>query len=801
MAGCPTPGLVRRPAETAPALFAALVCLSAMAQSALPVSVQTIVNLQDVNARNAVAGYAPAHLDQKVLANGVVNSAPFHFPNYTLVAFERGGYGAVLKAAPGDQSAESLQPGDEIEVEGKISQIQGMAVILPDRIAHLGHGEPPAAAEIAVSELQSPVYLGRLVRTEIHMSGVGDAPTGGYLEAATPALYKIFVPGSTTATKGLKRFKPDDVVQATGVAYQYCSQPPFDRQYQLLVNDPATIVRSEHSYGLLTAAGALALVLLIGFFLWSRERRMRHQRETLRKTYQVGEEILGASSARSILKCISVALPTILGVSRVHLYIFNRGGRTLDEIGDDSGEPNSVSLASPSGGPQAGAVACFHYRTLLVIPDIERSPFPITPRSGDLAPRSLMFVPMVAQDEVIGVLELDQDDRMRDFTAGEQELAQHLGNQIGVAIRLLDQRSVQEQLFRTEKLAAVGRLISGVVNELQTPLASICELAARAMERARSSAAERDLMTIAAEAQKASGLVARLVSFAAEQVEARAVSVGTLLRNLIEFREGDLKASGIRVRDLISHEPVFVLGSQGQLEQVFLHLLVHAEQSLAGAPQKVITVRTSVLGKRLLVEVAFSAASESRKPEETAAVLGVTRSVIAGHGGEVRLIDRSNADPRFEIDLPVTSKERAGAAAVAAANGHVFDVSRNQTALVIEPDESAQRQILGLLSARGYRVVPVNNADTALDLAQRMRFEVAFCSVHAPGLNWVELSERMQARVGAFVLLSDGYDAELCADFEGDDRFVLAKPVQEPDLDRVLTSFEPSLPSAKHGAA
>ncbi|MEI9971953.1 MAG: hypothetical protein WDO73_07760 [Ignavibacteriota bacterium] len=55
---------------------------------------------------------------------------------------------------------------------------------------------------------------------------------------------------------------------------------------------------------------------------------------------------------------------------------------------------------------------------------------------------------------------------------------QHVANQIGVAFRLFDQRSVQEQLFRTEKLAAVGRLISGVVDELQTPLSSIPTLLA-----------------------------------------------------------------------------------------------------------------------------------------------------------------------------------------------------------------------------------------------------------------------------------------------------------------------------------
>jgi CheY-like chemotaxis protein len=122
------------------------------------------------------------------------------------------------------------------------------------------------------------------------------------------------------------------------------------------------------------------------------------------------------------------------------------------------------------------------------------------------------------------------------------------------------------------------------------------------------------------------------------------------------------------------------------------------------------------------------------------------------------------------------------------------DSSRRMTALVIEPDDAAQRQLLALLSGHGFRVVPVSNSDTGLDLAQRMRFDAAFCSLHAPGLNWVELSERMHSRVGGFVLLSDGYDAELSADFEGDGRFVLPKPLQEKELERVLQLIEP--PSA-----
>jgi GAF domain-containing protein len=544
----------------------------------------------------------------------------------------------------------------------------------------------------------------------------------------------------------------------------------------------------------------LVMLLAISFFLWSRERRLRRQRERLRKTYHLGEEILGASSPETILKRVSDSLTAVLGVTRVRLYVYNRAAKSLDPLAEDASEAPSISLSSPPAGAQAGAVACFHYRTLLAIPDIHRSPFPMGSPAGETAPKSLLFVPMLAQGEVTGILELDQDDRVRDFSTDEQALAQHLANQIGVAFRLLDQRSVQEQLFRTEKLAAVGRLISGVVNELQTPLTSISDLARRALDKARGFGAEREMAAIASEAQRASAMVARLVSFAAaEKVEARPVSVTALLHNLIEFREGDWKACGIRVRDLTADEPLFVLGSQGQLEQVFLNLLVHAEQSLADAPQKVITVRTSVLAKRLVVEISFTGQPVSRKPEETAGVLGVTRSVIAGHGGEIRLIDKSHADPCFEVELPLTTvKERLplGNGASAAA-----DFQRGMTALVIEPDETAQRQILGLLAARGYRVVPVANADTGLELAQRIRIDAAFCSLHAPGLNWVELSERMQPRAGGFILLSDGYDAELSANFEGYHRYVLAKPVQASELERVLRDLEPAAPVLKHGAA
>ncbi|MGO9255676.1 MAG: GAF domain-containing protein [Bryobacteraceae bacterium] len=770
----------------------------------LPSAAQTRLSLSEAGARKP-PDYTAAHLDQAVTVRGVVAAPAFHFPVYTVLALADGPGGGALELPRSDSRLDSLHPGDEIEATGTVIMVAGMVLIRPSSVTTLGHKSPPAALDLPLPQLQSLAYLGRLVRTEGRIQEIGETSSGEFLVIAeADARYRIFVPLGGRTPAGLASLVSEgDRVRVTGVAYQYAPRRPYNRDFELLAAGPADIVRLERARFIPTVAlgVALALVALTAILLWTRERRMNTQRATLRKTYQLGEDILSSPTPEAASERIAEALPAILGVTRVRLYIHNRGAGTLDEVAVKNGKVVSIPLAPAPDNTQSGAAACFHYRTLLVVPDTARSPFPMVaggPAGGSMdgaMPKAQLFVPMVTQGDLVGVMELDQDNRARVFHADEQALAQHLANQMAVALKLLGQRSVQEQLFRTEKLAAVGRLISGVVNELQTPLASIADLATRAARTVHGGAAGKDLAAIAAEAEKASAMVARLVSFAAAgPAEARPVSIGTLLRNLVDFRERDWKASGIKVRDLVTGEPLMVMGSHGQLEQVFLRLLVHAEQSLAAAPEKVLTIRTSLLARMVVVEIVFSARGEAHNPEEVAAILGVTRSVIAGHGGEVRLIEKSHADVRFEVELPLLAKERA-VLVDSSANERAAPSGRRMTALVIETEETALRQILGLLAARGYRVVPVNNTDTGLDLAQRLRFDVVFCSVRAPGLNWVELAERIQSKVTGFVLMSDGYDAELAADFEADGRFVLAKPVQDSELRKVLGSIERPIPA------
>ena len=109
------------------------------------------------------------------------------------------------------------------------------------------------------------------------------------------------------------------------------------------------------------------------------------------------------------------------------------------------------------------------------------------------------------------------------------------------------------------------------------------------------------------------------------------------------------------------------MGAQGQIEQVFLNLLVHAEQYGSESPAKTICVSSSLIARRVMIEIGYSIPlneqgaeidpfEEGRSPDG-AVGLGVCQGIIQSHGGEIRFRSGSGSDAirmaRFEIDLPI----------------------------------------------------------------------------------------------------------------------------------------------------
>ncbi|HTR39834.1 MAG TPA: GAF domain-containing protein [Bryobacteraceae bacterium] len=767
-------------------LFAALAVLLLAA----PGAAQDRVSIEQAGAR-ATHDFTPALEGRQVVVSGQISSNPIWIADGYFVAIQdETEYGLMLKASASQLSG--LTPGDWVEADGLIAKRAGLPILIVQHIRRAGHAAPPAPKSVNASDLNSFRYMGVLVTVESIVTDE-DRNGGGdlLLIGEKGEDLNIFLPRARRDTgPQLSGFRIGDRIRVTGIASQYCTLPPYDSYFQILISSPASVAVLERGWLIQPPVllASLILATALAAIWWFRERRMAGLRKHMRLLNALGEQVVGATSPAEILRRLTLNLPALSEASDVGLYIQNRGSKILEGVLSKSTRPVFVDPEAPNGAIAAGVAACFRGRTLIAVHDTRHSPFwkdEATP-----TPRSVLFVPMFAQSELMGILEMHHTERFHYFSHSEEAAMQHLANQIATALKLQEQHSMREQLFRSEKLAATGQLISDVANELRSPLESIAGLASalRSQEREEPHA---ELESIAAEAKRASEIVGRLVSFTrVETSEVEPVDLHALLAGLLKFRAPEWKVKGVEIKSQLAGNRAIVMGSAGQLEQVLLNLLVDAEKSAAEAVEKTITVSTSLLANRVLVEITYPTRSSEGHRGEVADTdhgsgalgLGVCRGIAESHGGEFRVVHTSPTQSRFDIELPLAGGRRA-------AGSDMTEPARQLTVLVVEPDVKTQRQLVQLLGSRGDRVVPVSSAEEGADVVQRLKFDMAICAVRLPGVNWVEFSERVRDRVGGFVLLTDALSSESGRALSKDS-FVLSKPVDEAELYRICRAVE-----------
>ena len=539
-------------------------------------------------------------------------------------------------------------------------------------------------------------------------------------------------------------------------------------------------------------AGAALAATLTALAWWRRERRIQAHQASQRILHGLAENIIAAPTPAAIAEKLATVLPSVTQATSVNLYVYQRRTRSLERVPTSSEpEPMAASVDSSPEGLANAAVVCFRNRTLLHIPDVRRNPL-IKVGAKFSLPRSAMFVPLYSQQEMLGVLEVGNARKTGFFRAEEQADLQHLANQAAAALRLQERHAMREQLFHSEKLAATGRLISGVASELNAPIGNIVKLAAALAAHAEYPPSRADLVKLSSESQRASEIVSRLVSFAREDDPPPGiVDINEIAAGLFRFREPEWKRDGIQAQNRLSKEHAPVLGSRSQIEQVLLNLLVHAERRTAQSMGKTLSIHSSVIARKVLVEIGYSTTAEeetSADPLSAASLLGgsslglgVCQGIVRGNGGEIRFRGRAGL-ALFELELPLAqdgAKSSAGPEARA---------PRALTVMLVDPDAVAQKQLLALLAARGHRGVPVAPRE-AVDLSERLRFDAVLWLL-SPGVTWTDFYDSIRGQVPVFVLVSDGWDATLAQRLEENQSFLLARPVQEPELDRILAEVE-----------
>jgi PAS domain S-box-containing protein len=431
---------------------------------------------------------------------------------------------------------------------------------------------------------------------------------------------------------------------------------------------------------------------------------------------------------------------------------------------------------------------------------------------------SSFVVILWSKDKALGALSVGSR-LQREFSPADVNLLIAVGSQISNAVDrtiLYEEtrqayenlRRTQEQLLHSEKMAAVGQLISGVAHELNNPLTAILGYSQLLTANAELSPLATEYTDkLYKQAQRTHRIVQNLLSFSRQHKPERVpVQINAILQDTLALRDYDLRMKNIRVHLELANDLPNTSADPHQLQQVFLNMVNNAvdailEQSTDGD----LWVRSAADGDKLTVEFTDSGpgvrdASRVFDPFYTTKPVGkgtglglsICYGIVSEHEGTIRVKNVLPHGASFTIELPLQPLVPDGA------HGPSLEEERGRI-LLINPDLSELELAAAFLRERRIGVHTASTFDDARSLLQECEFDAivsdarVYGSAPGSGLHtWVTTNRPDLAQ--RVVLVCEPHSSRH-ADSNGSTGFeVLQKPFTATDL---LTAVEAALQSVR----
>ncbi len=249
----------------------------------------------------------------------------------------------------------------------------------------------------------------------------------------------------------------------------------------------------------------------------------------------------------------------------------------------------------------------------------------------------------------------------------------------GVIISVRDitvEKKLEQQIIQSERLAAMGQMIGGFAHELNNPLTSILGLAELLQETEISESARRQVGTLHQEARRAAEIVRNLQYFAQPPAPGGSqVNLNELIQRTVHLQAYPLRKSNITVDFLPEPTIPAVVADPNQLMQVFLNLLLNAEQAIRET-RKQGTIRVRIGRNPDSVWIIFQDDGPGIAPENlphifdpffttkrpgrgTGLGLSICKTVLREHAGNIEAANAAGGGAIFTITLPLGTEEEA----------------------------------------------------------------------------------------------------------------------------------------------
>jgi two-component system NtrC family sensor kinase len=232
----------------------------------------------------------------------------------------------------------------------------------------------------------------------------------------------------------------------------------------------------------------------------------------------------------------------------------------------------------------------------------------------------------------------------------------------------------QEELVRTQKLAAIGQVAAGIAHEINNPLGVILGYV-KLLSRRPAMEAQEELQIIEDEACQCQRIVQGLLDLARPpRLKVEAVDLAELARESIDRLDEAGKLGDRRIVPPSPDETVIARGDASRLRQVILNILVNALE--ASPPGGLVAVTAEARGGEARLAVKDSGPGIApdvlahvfdpfftTKRTGTGLGLAIVHSIVEAHGGRIEIVSEVGQGVEVTLHLPVWPNEDEGKAA------------------------------------------------------------------------------------------------------------------------------------------
>jgi len=295
-----------------------------------------------------------------------------------------------------------------------------------------------------------------------------------------------------------------------------------------------------------------------------------------------------------------------------------------------------------------------------------------------------LYHDVVSGSQVFGSAEYGakhRDGTWRTMRASGSQLVDAEAKINGVIISVRDitvERKLEQQVVQSERLAAMGAMIGGVAHELNNPLTSIMGVSELLQDTETNETSRKQLAMLQQQARRAAEIVQNLTYFSRPPAPGKSrINLVEVVERTLNLHAYSLRKNNITVDFLKESGMPYALGDPHQLMQVFLNLIVNAEQAIREARDKgTLRIRlgkgdNSVwvsfhddgpgIPKENLASIFDPFYTTKRPGRGTGLGLSICKSVMKEHNGSVEAANSPGGGAVFTVTLPVS-----GAAPVSA---------------------------------------------------------------------------------------------------------------------------------------